>query len=103
MSLFASPYLPMIFPSQRTPFCCLFDLLFDNSSKFTSSLFLAFICPGREFRINLDVDMELETKDEFVIVVVRNIDEIVERLGNYAISLRKKEKRKSEKKKEKKK
>ena len=85
MSLFASPYLPMIFPSQRTPFLCLYDLLLDNSSKFTSSLFLAFICPGREFRINLDVDMELETKDEFVIVVVRNIDEIVERLGNYAM------------------
>jgi hypothetical protein len=29
--------------------------------------------------------MELETKDEFVVVVVRNFDEIVERLGNYAI------------------
>ena len=29
--------------------------------------------------------MELETKDEFVVVVVRNFDEIVERLGNYAM------------------
>ena len=81
MILFASPYLPMTFPSQRTPFYCLFDLLFDNSSKITCSLSLAFICPIREFRINLDdVVMELETKDEFV-VVARNVDEIDEKVG----------------------
>ena len=47
--------------------------------------------------------MELETKDEFVVVVVRNFDEIVERLGNYAISLRKKEREKEVKKRRKRK